>query len=313
MSIGFQERISGLLQGPLLPVELHTLQVNTGYRCNMSCGHCHVDAGPSRTEVMGAETVDALLALLEKSLFSTLDITGGAPEMNPYFQRLVNGAQKAGCHVMVRSNLTIFFEKGYEDMPAFYHDRNIEISASLPCYLEGGVDRARGAGTYERSIRALQILNRLGYGDGTGMRRLNLVYNPSGDNLAPDQKSLEADYRRELGARYGVSFDRLFVFANMPVGRYRTWLERNGLYRAYLDKLVQAFNPETLGGLMCRHLISVGWDGNIYDCDFNQMLGMSVPGASPLQISAFDLEKLKHREIRTGDHCYGCTAGQGST
>jgi radical SAM/Cys-rich protein len=313
MTIGFHDRISETLQGPLTAAGINTLQVNAGYRCNMSCGHCHVNAGPARDEVMGKETADAVLSVLEENDIATLDITGGAPELSPHFRGLVTGAKKAGRHVIVRSNLTIFFEKGYEYLPEFYRELNIEISASLPCYLESGVDRARGAGTFEKSIRALRILNGLGYGDGTGVRKLNLVYNPSGAFLAPDQKALEADYRRELAARHGVSFDHLFVFANMPVGRFRTWLDNTGAYGEYMDKLEKAFNPATLDGLMCRHLLSIGWDGIIYDCDFNQMLGLTVQSPCPQNIADFDFERLRHREIRTGDHCYGCAAGQGST
>jgi len=313
MNIGFHQRIAATLQTPLESAGIKTLQVNVGYRCNMSCWHCHVNAGPARDEVMDKDTADAVLSALRENDIATLDITGGAPEMSPQFFRLVAGAKQAGRHVIVRSNLTIYFQKGYEYLPEFYCAQNIEISASLPCYLESGVDQVRGAGAFEKSIRALRILNGLGYADGTGVRRLNLVYNPSGAFLAPDQRSLEADYRRELATRYGISFDHLFVFANMPIGRFRTWLERNNAYHEYMDKLEQAFNPMAVGGLMCRHLLSIGWDGKIHDCDFNQMLGLTVQGDHSRHIADFDYERLKHREIRIGDHCYGCAAGQGST
>ncbi|MHB8880282.1 MAG: arsenosugar biosynthesis radical SAM (seleno)protein ArsS [Thermodesulfovibrionales bacterium] len=304
----FKDRIDGLQGGALTPVGLKSLQVNLGYRCNMACSHCHVSAGPGRTEVMTKDTIDLILSLLREERIGTLDITGGAPELNPHFQYLLQEAKKAGCHVIVHSNLTVFFEPGLEHLPEFYQDHDAEITASLPCYLDSGVDSARGKGTYHKSIGALRHLNRLGYGDGKAGRRLNLVYNPSGPFLPPEQKRLEDDYRRELAARQGITFDRLFVFANMPVGRFRDQLERAGALKQYCDLLEQAFNPSTLPGLMCRHLISVGWDGTLFDCDFNQGLGLSLQ-----HIRDFDRDRLAGREILTGSHCYGCTAGQGST
>jgi radical SAM/Cys-rich protein len=309
----FKERIEETLGGPLTAGDLQILQVNVGYRCNMACRHCHVVAGPNRSEVMEKDTVDEVLAVLKKFDIKTLDITGGAPELNPHFTYFAAEAKKAGCHIIARSNLTVFFEKGYEHLPEFYCEHGIEITASLPYYLDSSVDRVRGDGTFEKSIKALQLLNSLGYGDGSGIRRLNLVYNPSGTFLAPSQQCLEDQYRHQLKMYHNISFDRLFVFSNMPVGRFKDHLEKTASLEKYLKVLEESFNPSTLDGLMCRHLISVGWDGALYDCDFNQVLGLHMHDNYPQQIRDFDVERLSERYIRTGDHCYGCTAGQGST
>lgn len=309
----FGEKIEEALGSPLTAGDLQILQVNVGYRCNMTCRHCHVVAGPDRAEVMEKDTVEQVLDVLKKYDIKTLDITGGAPELNPHFTYFVTETKKAGCHIIARSNLTVFFEKGYEHLPEFYCEHDIEITASLPYYLDGSVDRVRGDGTFGKSIKALQLLNSLGYADGSGIRRLNLVYNPSGAFLAPSQKCLEEEYRRRLGAQHNISFDRLFVFSNMPVGRFRKHLEKTGSLEKYLKTLEESYNPSTLDGLMCRHLISVGWDGALYDCDFNQALGLHMHNYYPQQIRDFQIERLAGRSIRSGDHCYGCTAGQGST
>jgi radical SAM/Cys-rich protein len=309
----FAERIEETLGGPLTARDLQVLQVNVGYRCNMACRHCHVVAGPDRSEVMEKETVDQVLAVVNKYDIKTLDITGGAPELNPHFAYCVTEARKAGCHIIARSNLTVFFEKGYEHLPEFYCEHDIEITASLPYYLDSSVDRVRGDGTFGKSIRAIRRLNSLGYGDGSGIRKLNLVYNPSGTFLAPSQQCLEEEYRRQLGPHHNISFDRLFVFSNMPVGRFKDHLEKTGSLGKYLKTLEESYNPSALDGLMCRHIISVGWDGALYDCDFNQVLGLHMQDSSPQQIRDFDIERLAGRPIRVGDHCYGCTAGQGST
>lgn len=313
MIVEFNNKVSEVLRTPLLSAGVQSLQVNIGYRCNMACTHCHVNAGPDKSEVMDKNTADQILAVLNRHAVRTLDITGGAPELNPHFAYLVTAAKKAGCHVIARSNLTIFFEKGFEYLPEFYRDHDIEITASLPYYLDSSVDRVRGEGTFEKSIRAIKHLNSLGYGDSTGMRRLNLVYNPSGTFLTPEQKSLEEDYRRQLGAHHNISFDHLYVFSNMPIGRFRNHLEKTGSLEKYLKTLEDSFNPSTLDNLMCRHLISVGWDGALHDCDFNQVLGLPMHDSCPQHIRDFDHERLARREIRVGDHCYGCTAGQGST
>lgn len=309
----FEEKTKETLGGPLTAGDLQSLQVNVGYRCNMACRHCHLAAGPNRSEVMTKDTIDQVLTVLKKYDIRMLDITGGAPELNPHFTYFVTEAKKRGCHIVARSNLTVFFEKGYERLPEFYCEHDIEITASLPYYLNSSVDRVRGGGTFEKSIKAIRLLNSLGYGDGSGLRKLNLVYNPSGTFLAPSQQCLEEEYRLQLGTHHNISFDRLFVFSNMPVGRFKDHLEETGSLEKYLKTLEKAYNPSALDGLMCRHLISVGWDGALYDCDFNQALGLHMYDPCPQQIRDFDIECLAGRYIHAGDHCYGCTAGQGST
>ncbi|MDP2156966.1 MAG: arsenosugar biosynthesis radical SAM protein ArsS [Nitrospirota bacterium] len=313
MIIEFKNKVSEVLKAHLVSAGLQSLQVNIGYRCNMACKHCHVNAGPNRPEMMERDTIDQVLAVLKKHDIQTLDITGGAPELNPHFTYLVTEAKNTGCHVIVRSNLTIFFEEGFERLPEFYCEHDVEVTASLPYYLDSSVDRVRGEGTFQKSIKAIRRLNSLGYGDGTSMRQLNFVYNPSGTFLAPEQKSLEDEYRRQLGAHYNILFDHLYVFSNMPIGRFRSHLEKTGSLEKYLKTLEDAFNPSTLDNLMCKHLISVGWDGALYDCDFNQVLGLHMHDSCPRHIRDFDHERLARREIHVGDHCYGCTAGQGST
>lgn len=292
---------------------LETLQANLGYRCNLACRHCHVAAGPARTEVMDGETAASVLRALLDNPLETLDLTGGAPELHPRFRWLVAGARRAGRRVIARTNLSVFFEPGLEDTPRFLRDHGVEVVASLPCYLEDGVDRVRGRGTFAKCIAALRLLNDLGYGTGSPDLVLTLVHNPAGASLAPAQGALEAEYRRELGARYGISFTGLFAFANMPIGRFRDFLDRAGELDRYLGKLACAFNPWNLEGIMCRRLVSVGWDGTIYDCDFNQTLGTGVTTERSRHIGAFDHAALSRREIAVGDQCYGCTAGQGST
>lgn len=292
---------------------LDILQVNLGYRCNMSCKHCHVSAGPDRTEMMDSRTVDHVLAALASSPIPTLDITGGAPELHPEFTRLVTGARRLGKHVMVRCNLTVFFEPGMEWLFDFYGSEQFEVIASLPAYLGSDVDRMRGAGTFDKSIAALQTLNGLGYGAGQAERQLHLVYNPRGAYLPPAQCSIEADYRRMLHERHGISFDRLLTLANMPIGRFGDFLRTTNNFASYVQKLADAFNPATLEGVMCKRLISVKWDGTLYDCDFNQVLCLPLEGDCPQHIAEFDYDCLKTRMIAVGDHCFGCTAGQGSS
>jgi radical SAM/Cys-rich protein len=289
------------------------LQVNMGYQCNMACNHCHVSAGPGRTEIMGKSTVDAVLQTLKNSSIETLDITGGAPELNPLFPELVKNAGKMGKRVIARTNLTVFFEAGCEGFPEFYRENEVELIASLPCYLESNVNGIRGNGAFQKSIDALRRLNSLGYGDEAGRLSLSLVYNPAGPFLAPLQCSLEADYKRELKARYGVVFNRLLAFTNMPIGRFRDALVKTGNLGTYTDMLVSAFNPSTLEKVMCRSLVSVGWDGRLYDCDFNQVLGIPLTSGAPQHISEFEHSTLSRRSISVDDHCFGCTAGQGST
>ncbi|MDC7788959.1 arsenosugar biosynthesis radical SAM protein ArsS [Rhodoplanes sp. TEM] len=296
-----------------------TLQVNLGYRCNQSCVHCHVAAGPSRTEAMSDETIDLVLAVLERRDIATLDVTGGAPELHPQFRRLVRGARARGVGVMDRCNLTILEEPGHEDLADFLAGERVEIVASLPCYLEDNVDRQRGRGVFAASIAALRRLNALGYGRGDGLV-LNLVFNPQGATLPPPQHGLERDYRRMLGDRHGIAFDRLFVLANMPIQRFGAVLARHGRLAPYLDLLRAAHRDDNLSTVMCRDLVSVDWRGFLYDCDFNQMLDLPLArraGAAPPDGRAHlrDLldDGFQNHPIRVAGHCYGCTAGQGSS
>jgi radical SAM/Cys-rich protein len=293
---------------------LETLQVNLGYRCNQSCLHCHVNAGPHRTEAMSRETLAEVLAFLKAAAVGRLDITGGAPELHPQFRELVSRSTGLGVHVIDRCNLTVLEEPGQEDLAAFLARHRVEVIASLPCYTEELVDRQRGKGVYERSIRGLKKLNALGYGrEGSGLA-LNLVYNPQGPSLPPPQAALEADYKRELGTRFGVSFNRLYTLANMPIQRFGSTLVSKGQFGEYMRRLRGAHRDENLETVMCRSLISVDWQGYVYDCDFNQMLGL------PLQVDGRRrrLAELIGRDlagnpIAVRDHCYGCTAGQGSS
>jgi radical SAM/Cys-rich protein len=308
----FNETIRSLRREPLTAQGITTLQVNVGYRCNLACSHCHVDAGPGRTETMDGNTVDAVLAVLTRNPIITLDVTGGAPELNPHFRRLVSSARQLGKHVIVRTNLAVLHEPGMADLPIFYRDQVVDLVASLPCYREDNVDGMRGSGTFAKCISSLRELNSLGYGLRGGLP-LHLVYNPSGPFLPPRQGTLEQDYRRELGDRHGVSFTTLYALANLPIGRFHDRLVRSGELDRYRDLLACAFNPATLDGVMCRTLLSVGWDGRLYDCDFNQVLGLTVGPDAPAHIRDFDYDALSRRTICIGDHCYGCTAGHGST
>ncbi len=309
----FSERITAEQAGPLKALGSKILQVNVGYRCNMSCKHCHVHGGPDRREIMDEVTAERVLQVLSNNPFETLDLTGGAPELNPSFRSLVSGARKAGRHVIVRTNLTILFEKGMEDIPEFYRDNAVELIASLPYYLGETVDRVRGSGVYRKSIDALRRLNSLGYGTAASALRLGLVYNPQGMFLAPSQCALEAAYKKELAERFGITFNRLYTITNMPIGRFKEFLTRTNSLANYQEKLSAAFNPATLDGVMCRHLVSVGWDGRLFDCDFNQVLGITTSPGVPRHIKEFDYHALAERTIAVDDHCYGCTAGQGSS
>jgi radical SAM/Cys-rich protein len=291
---------------------LTTLQVNLGYRCNQSCLHCHVNAGPSRREVMSAETASEVLRYLQASGVDTLDITGGAPELNPHFRMLVREAHARGVRVIDRCNLTIFEEPDQEDLPEFLAAHHVEVVASLPCYLEENVTAQRGAGVYAASLRGLQRLNALGYGKpGSGLM-LNLMYNPGGPALPPDQCALEADYRRELQARAGVEFNQLYVLANMPIQRFGSTLISRGQFHDYMVLLRGAHRDENLQQVMCRTLVSVDWLGYVYDCDFNQMLGIGMNGRR-VHVRELIGHDLQGESISVADHCYGCTAGQGAS
>ena len=295
---------------------IDVLQVNMGKYCNQACIHCHVESGPTRTELMSRETVDAVVRFLASTDIPTVDITGGAPELNPNFDYLVEAATRLERHVMDRCNLTVIFAPGKDYLPEFFRRHRVEVVCSLPCYSEENVDRQRGKGTFDLSIRALQILNRLGYGQLGSDLILNLVYNPVGAHLPPPQKKLEADYRRELCEKFGIEFTHLYCLSNMPITRYETHLKLRGEYDLYMELLESNFNSATLDHVMCRNLISVGWDGFFYDCDFNQMLDLPIRDAEGEPLSIFSLlsdSEFVNRAITVGNHCYACTAGCGSS
>jgi len=294
---------------------LETLQVNLGYRCNQTCVHCHVNAGPQRTEMMAPEVVEEVLAFLAASSAQTLDITGGAPELHPQFRSVVSRARALGKHVIDRCNLTILQEPGQEGLAQFLAAERVEIIASLPCYTPELVDRQRGAGVYERSIAALRALNALGYGVAGSGLLLHLVYNPQGPSLPPPQAKLEVDYKRELGERHGVVFNRLYTLANMPIQRFGSALVSKGQFNRYMQLLRDSHRDENLESVMCRSLVSIDWRGFVYDCDFNQMLGLPLGqgGRQPVHIRSLAEADLAGAGIAVRDHCYGCTAGQGSS
>jgi radical SAM/Cys-rich protein len=295
--------------------KLDTLQVNLGYKCNQSCVHCHVNAGPGRTEMMSRETANLVRDFMRVSGVGLLDITGGAPELNPNFRSLVEQAHGAGVPVMDRCNLTILSEPGQDDLAQFLAAHGVEVTASLPCYTEELVDRQRGAGVYERSIAGIRKLNALGYGRPGSRLVLNLVYNPQGPSLPPAQDKLEADYKRVLGERFGIVFDRLFTLANMPIHRFGSMLVSKGQFGSYMRLLKDSYRDDNLAGVMCRSLISVDWQGYVYDCDFNQMLGLPLAIAGKPKVKLADLigRDLEGNPIAVADHCFGCTAGQGSS
>lgn len=301
---------------PLQRARLETLQVNLGYLCNLSCVHCHVNAGPTRTELMTRETVDDVLALLASSKASALDLTGGAPELNPEFRYLVQQARALGVRVIDRCNLTVLFEPGQEDLAAFLAEQGVEITASLPCYSKGNVEAQRGKGVFDPSIEALRTLNTLGYGDDLV---LNLVYNPGGPSLPPPQEALEADYKRELEEHFGIRFNALFTITNMPISRFGATLLAQGQYTQYMQLLRDNFSDANLATVMCRSLLSIDWEGYVYDCDFNQMLSLPVLASDRDSGARRHIRELVAQPIEegapilTGEHCFGCTAGQGSS
>ena len=300
---------------PITRRALDTLQVNVGYRCNQACHHCHVNASPDRKEMMARETIDLALRVLAARGIGTLDITGGAPELNPHFRHLVHAARAEDVRVIDRCNLTIINEPGFEDLAEFLARERVEITASLPCYTRENVDRQRGDNVFDSSILALQKLNALGYGDETTGLVLNLVYNPLGPSLPPSQERLEATYKRELDEHFGVVFNRLFTLANMPINRFGSTLITQGKFASYMALLHSAHNPDNLDGVMCRTLVSVDYRGYLYDCDFNQMLGIPLiaDGKARRHLSDLLTAELSGAPIAVADHCYGCTAGQGSS
>jgi len=294
---------------------LDALQVNLGYQCNQTCLHCHVNAGPTRTEMMSRETISDVIAYLKSSRVKTLDLTGGAPELNAHFRGLVLAARNLGVNVMDRCNLTILEQPGQEDLAQFLAANTVEIVASLPCYLEENVDAQRGKGVFEASIRALRTLNALGYGRTGSELALNLVYNPQGASLPPEQGKLEHDFHRHLRERYGIVFNQLYVLTNMPIQRFGSMLISKGRLEEYMDLLKNAYEPANLESVMCRSLLSVDWRGYVYDCDFNQMLGLPLRlnGKPRVHLRQLTSEDLDGNPIVVKDHCYGCTAGQGSS
>ena len=297
--------------------ETAILQLNLGKLCNLTCIHCHVSAGPRRKEIITPGTVDRILDWYGRHPVGTVDLTGGAPEMAPDFRRLVRGIRRIrpDARILDRCNLVILNEPGFEWVGPFLEEHEIEVVASMPCYSPENVDAQRGNGVFDRSIDALLELNRRGFGNGHPRKRLDLVYNPNGANLPPAQGELEADYKRELARHFGITFDRLITITNLPIARFAKWLRREGLYEDYLKTLVDAFNPATVDRLMCRDTISVGWRGEIYDCDFNQMLDMRLEDGAGRGLFLWDVspEELRGRRIATGSHCFGCTAGAGSS
>jgi radical SAM/Cys-rich protein len=302
--------------GELRPAPIEILQVNVGKLCNMTCRHCHVDAGPDRTdETMSRETIELCLAALDTTGASTLDITGGAPELNPHFRYLVDEAVRRGKRVMDRCNLTVLLTGPCRDLPQWFAERGVEIVCSLPHYRKRNTDLQRGDGTFEKSIEALARLNAAGYGKGDPRRRLTLVHNPAGAFLAGDQKSMEREWKQGLAANHGVTFDALIALNNMPIARFLEWLQTSGNLERYMEVLVNSYNPGTIDGLMCRNTISVGWDGRIYDCDFNQMLDLEarLADGGAAHVRDLDPARLAARSIVTGRHCFGCTAGAGSS
>lgn len=295
--------------------KLDTLQVNLGYQCNQQCNHCHVNAGPKRTETMGRDTVFTLLDLLKPLAIRTLDLTGGAPEMNRHFKTLVREARHQGVHVMDRCNLTILTEPGYEDMAQFLAQQHVEIISSMPCYLEDNVDGQRGKGVYEKSIKALKRLNELGYGQADSQLKINLVYNPTGSYLPPPQQGLSRDYKQRLFDDHGIVFNELYTITNMPIQRFGSTLLSKGEFESYMQLLRDNYSTDNLQQVMCRNLISVDWRGYIYDCDFNQMLKLPLDytGQGKLHLNDLKHIKLEGNPVVVLDHCYGCTAGQGSS
>jgi radical SAM/Cys-rich protein len=312
VEIKFSEKLKSINLFPLTPNEIEILQINLGKLCNQVCEHCHVDAGPDRTEIMTKEVLEACIEAAKPPSIHTIDLTGGAPEMNPNFRWFVAELSQLGKKVIVRSNLTILTYKNYLDIPQFYKDNKVAVVSSMPCYTKDNVDKQRGDGVFDRSIQALQQLNKLGYGkEGTGLE-LDLVYNPVGASLPPEQSALELDYKRELKELFNIEFNSLFAITNLPISRFLDFLLKEGKHEEYMNKLIDSFNPKAAEEVMCRNTISVGWDGKLFDCDFNQMLELGV--ASPVQnIKDFDGKQLKNRNIILGQHCFGCTAGAGSS
>jgi radical SAM/Cys-rich protein len=312
----FEQQLQNLNLMPFKPTQLEIFQVNVGYMCNMTCEHCHVDAGPTRTEIMTRETMQHCLNAIKTANTTTIDITGGAPEMNPDFKWFIEEirAISKDIEIIVRSNLTILVSnKDYRTYPAFFKKHNLTVIASLPCYTAENTDKQRGDKTFVRSIEALHVLNDLGYGKEDTDLKLHLVYNPVGASLPGDQMGLQADYKRVLKADYNIEFNNLYTITNLPISRFLDFLLKEEKFDDYMQLLLESFNPAAVEGVMCRNTLSVSWDGYLYDCDFNQMLQIQVEKSAPQHIEDFDLGAMEHRNIMLGQHCYGCTAGAGSS
>ncbi len=310
----FKESMGSCGLHPLKPKPLEVLQINLGYMCNQVCAHCHVDAGPDRKEIMTKETMNFCLKAIENSNVHTVDLTGGAPEMNPHFCWFVEELSKRSVKVIVRSNLTILVaNKRFKEYPSFFKKHKLTVVASLPCYTESNVDKQRGEGVFLDSIQALKKLNELGYGVPASGLVLNLVFNPGGPSLPPDQQQLEADYKSRLLKDFGIRFNQLFTITNLPISRFLEYLLALGKYDEYMTKLVNAFNPSAADGVMCRSTLSVGWNGKLFDCDFNQMLEIGIESENIDTIQDFNDAYLQGRNIAVNQHCYGCTAGAGSS
>ncbi|MCO6501021.1 MAG: arsenosugar biosynthesis radical SAM protein ArsS [Vicingus serpentipes] len=310
--IRFSEQLKKNKLFPLQPIATEILQINLGKLCNQTCEHCHVDAGPDRKEIMTKEVLQSCLNAARHSNIHTIDLTGGAPEMNPHFKWFVSELSQLGKKIIVRSNLTILTYKKYLDFPQFFKEYNVTVVSSLPCYTAENVDKQRGNGVFKRSIEALQKLNELGYGKEESRLELNLVFNPGGPSLPPSQETLELDYKRELKELFNIEFNHLFTITNLPISRFLDFLLKEKKYEKYMNTLIEAYNPLAAKQVMCRNTLSVGWDGRLFDCDFNQMLDLGV-ACKNNHINQFDNDQLLNRNIIVGQHCYGCTAGAGSS
>ncbi len=309
----FDRQLFKCSKTPLKAVEILTMQINVGYLCNQSCEHCHLNGGPDRTEVMSQEIMEKCLEIVQLERVPTVELTGGAPEMNPNFRWFVRELTGTGARVIVRSNLTAMLEDGMQGTPEFLKECGVEVIASLPCYSPDNVDSQRGHDVFRRSVKVLRFLNSIGYGiDGSDLK-LNLIYNPGGASLPGDQGELEEVYKRKLSSDYGIFFNNLFTITNMPIGRFEAQLKERGKYISYMNLLIESFNSEAVEKVMCLKQISVGWDGSLYDCDFNQALGLKCSHNGPQSVFEFSRDSLEAREIVTGKHCLGCTAGAGSS
>ena len=311
--ITFEEKFNEIGIGALTATKVEILQINVGKMCNQVCKHCHVDAGPDRKEIMTMETMGYCLNALKDSEIQIVDLTGGAPELNPNFKWFVTELKKINKHVIVRSNLTILVANGFEDYAKFMAENDVEIISSLPYYTSSTTDKQRGEGVFEQSIKAIKELNDLDYGKEDSGLILNLVYNPTGAFLPPNQEALEMDYKRELKNKFGLVFNNLFTITNLPISRFLDYLIQSGNYLGYMNKLMSAFNPIAAQNVMCRNMVSIGWEGSVYDCDFNQMLEISLDNSLSKHIKDFNIKALEGRKIVVGNHCFGCTAGAGSS